>query len=164
MNFTEQLEPLVLVHLKGRTFSIDRDPVTRASYFAFLERTGHKAPAGVVLHAGSPRDPVVGLSQEDAARYAQFHGMRLPSEAEWAASAAGAASAIGLSDLGLRGLCKVWEWTSTPHKGGFIVRGGRYRDRADLPVSPNNRSWEDAGAADVGFRCVVDGERTVLMR
>jgi len=55
---------------------------------------------------------------------------------------------------------QIWEWTATPRRSGFIVRGGRFRDRPFVAdAHADNESWEDAPAVDVGFRC-VDDERT----
>jgi hypothetical protein len=58
-----------------------------------------------------------------------------------------------LSRFGVRGLCRVWEMTSTPRHGGYIVRGGSFRDRKAL-ADIGNRSWEDQPAPDIGCRAV----------
>jgi serine/threonine-protein kinase len=59
-------------------------------------------------------------------------------------------SVHGVSDL----LC-VWEWVTAPYQTrGAVVRGGVWRDRC-VPPSLTNRSWEDAPAVDVGFRCAT---------
>jgi formylglycine-generating enzyme required for sulfatase activity len=58
-------------------------------------------------------------------------------------------SPCGAEDIGV-----VWEWTGTPHvDGGFVVRGGPWRNRREPPML-TNRSREDEPARDVGFRLV----------
>lgn len=60
----------------------------------------------------------------------------------------GGDSAAGVSDL-----LQIWEWVSAPYQHrGAVVRGGPWRDRC-LPPRLDNRSWENAPAPDVGFRC-----------
>ena len=86
--------------------------------------------------------------------FAAWCGKRVPDDREWqrlaAPDAVGPLAAIG----------EIWEWTSTPHPdGGHVVRGGRWRDRADrFPRgSAVNRSREERTAADLGMRLVRDG-------
>jgi serine/threonine-protein kinase len=58
-------------------------------------------------------------------------------------------SPFGVCDIG-----QAWEWTSTPHvDGGFVVRGGAWRNRREPPMV-TNRSREDVAAHDVTFRLV----------
>jgi hypothetical protein len=78
---------------------------------------------------------------------------RLPTSAEFDRYARGGGLGVP-SQHGVRGLCRVWEWTSTPHiRGGVTARGGRYRNRRELPVV-DNAAWDDGPAADIGFRAV----------
>ncbi len=62
-------------------------------------------------------------------------------------------SPAGDSVHGVSDLLSVWEWVSAPYQThGAVVRGGAWRDRS-MPPSLDNRSWEDAASADIGFRC-----------
>ncbi|MBM4280372.1 MAG: hypothetical protein FJ137_06290 [Deltaproteobacteria bacterium] len=63
----------------------------------------------------------------------------------------------GDSVHGVSDLLSVWEWVSAPYQTrGAVVRGGAWRDRS-VPPSLDNRSWEDAACADIGFRCARSG-------
>src|SRR5262245_40991360 len=66
-------------------FSIGRAPVSRGAYQLFLEENpGELEPR---FWRGSPwsdpGEPVVGVSWDEARRFAAWVGCRLPSEAEW---------------------------------------------------------------------------------
>ena len=66
-------------------FFIGRYPVTNAQYELFLKKNP-KAPKPEYWadrQFNQPRQPVVGVSWEDARAYAGWAGLRLPSEAEW---------------------------------------------------------------------------------
>jgi formylglycine-generating enzyme required for sulfatase activity len=66
-------------------FYMGRYPVTNEEYGHFLKENPKLKPpeywAGRQFN--QPRQPVVGVSWEDAQRYASWAGLRLPSEAEW---------------------------------------------------------------------------------
>lgn len=66
-------------------FYLGRYPVTNEEYGGFLrENPGVKEPKyWTDRRFNSPWQPVVGVSWEDARRYAAWAGLRLPSEAEW---------------------------------------------------------------------------------
>jgi formylglycine-generating enzyme required for sulfatase activity len=66
-------------------FCLGRYPVTNAQYERFLKKNP-KAPKPLYWanrQFNQPRQPVVGVSWEDARVYARWTGLRLPSEAEW---------------------------------------------------------------------------------
>jgi formylglycine-generating enzyme required for sulfatase activity len=75
--------PLHEVTVKG--FFLGRYPVTNEEYGRFLAAVkGEEEPAfWGDRQYNQPRQPVVGVSWDDARRYAEWSGLRLPSEAEW---------------------------------------------------------------------------------
>jgi sulfatase modifying factor 1 len=82
-------------------YYISRTPVTHAEYQQFVKATKHREPSfnekwatpynwdQGEFPAGIADHPVVLVSWHDAAAYAAWAGMRLPSEAEWEKSARG---------------------------------------------------------------------------
>ncbi|MBL7698075.1 MAG: SUMF1/EgtB/PvdO family nonheme iron enzyme [Chitinophagaceae bacterium] len=100
VNVSDQLNDpylqLRMVHVPH--MAIDKYPVTNQQYFEFLRATmyepGEKHFFLRHWRNGNPpaekeNHPVVYVSLEDARAYAQWKGMRLPSEAEWQFAAQG---------------------------------------------------------------------------
>lgn len=71
-------------------YYIDKYEVSNARYKAFMNATGHPAPAyWDDPRLNKPEQPVVGVSWTDAAAFCKWDGKRLPTEAEWERAAKG---------------------------------------------------------------------------
>jgi formylglycine-generating enzyme required for sulfatase activity len=131
---------------------VDWAPVTSAEYARFVIATDRAPPPsweGCYPPWAEEEAPVVWVTLEDAAAYAAWAGKRIPDSDEWERAVERARSSLVLG--------QVWELTrSSPIDGGWVVRGGRWRDHPQMPARPGNLSRSGA-AADVGFRCVADG-------
>lgn len=80
------------IPIPGHAFTIGRTEVTVAQFSAFVKQTAYKTAAEA---AGAPRNwrapgyktsrnqPVVYVTFEDARRYCEFAGARLPTDEEW---------------------------------------------------------------------------------
>ena len=76
------------------SFLLDRTPVTNEAWLDYMRASGAAAPAHWLrdLPPGGLLDhPVVGVSFEEARRYAAWRDKRLPTSAEWEAAARGPA-------------------------------------------------------------------------
>ncbi|MHC4662000.1 MAG: formylglycine-generating enzyme family protein [Planctomycetota bacterium] len=79
-------KPVHEVKLSG--FWMDKYEVTNEKYSAFVRCTGRKVPIGWLTEEGNPHknrelQPILYISWKDAKAYADWLGMRLPTEAEW---------------------------------------------------------------------------------
>ena len=72
-------------------FWIAKHPVSNAQYAAFLREQPGRAKPALWDDAtfNTPAQPVVGMTWEDAAAYAAWAGLALPTEAQWEAAARG---------------------------------------------------------------------------
>ncbi len=85
-------------------FRLGRTAVTNAQYRRFVDETDQPPPSswpGGLLPAGQEDVPVTYVSWHDAARFCDWAGGRLPTEAEWEAAATG-------------GDGRLWPWGDAP--------------------------------------------------
>jgi formylglycine-generating enzyme required for sulfatase activity len=114
-------------------YYIGKYPVTVEQYRSFVEKSGHKTS-----HEGSLRGidnhPVINASWEDAMKYCQWHGMTLPSEAQWEKAARGTSGSIyPWGNKWENGLANTNEY---PNRGtrGLLSKFQRRRVETTTPV------------------------------
>jgi serine/threonine-protein kinase len=69
-----------------KDFYLDQYEVTNERYKEFVDKTSHKPPAHWVngtYPIGQAKFPVMNVTWDDAVKYAQWAGKRLPTEEEW---------------------------------------------------------------------------------
>ncbi|HEX6384480.1 MAG TPA: SUMF1/EgtB/PvdO family nonheme iron enzyme [Anaerolineae bacterium] len=149
------------VHLDE--YWIDKTPVTNAEYSRFVAAAAHKPPQhwqGQMPSDKIADHPVVYISWRDAKAYADWAGLRLPTEQEWEKAARGA-----------DGRQYTWgnEWRddhcNTSEAGiKTTTPVGRFSPRGDSPygcvdVAGNVFEWTDLWVDEVKNLRVVRGGR-----
>ncbi|MBI4870943.1 MAG: SUMF1/EgtB/PvdO family nonheme iron enzyme, partial [Candidatus Riflebacteria bacterium] len=75
--------------VKLSAYLMGKVPVTNGQYRQFVEATGHRAPGSYGEAFAGEKQPVVGVSWDDAVAYCEWAGLRLPAEAQWERAASG---------------------------------------------------------------------------
>jgi formylglycine-generating enzyme required for sulfatase activity len=138
------------------TFYIGKYPVTVAQYRSFIQESQHKTSEDSRVN-GIDNHPVVDVSWNDAMKFSQWHGMTLPSEAQWEKAARGTDGRIypwgndwrdGLANTdeyrskGSRGL---WARLQRRRNRGTTTLVGYFSPRGDSPYGCSDLSgnvWE----------------------
>jgi len=117
-------------------FEISASPVTNAGYATFVRETGHRPP----LHwpdgeppPGTAAHPVTWVDVDDATAYCAWHGVRLPTEAEWEKAARGQDA-------------RTYPWGDDPPDDGRAVFG-----HADMETGPSPVGSSPDGASPYGL-------------
>lgn len=140
-------------------FYIDRFPVTNAEYKKFVEATGAPEPTHWrrgTWPEGKADHPVVNVTWEQAAAYAEWAGKRLPTEEEWEKAARGTDG-------------REWPWGSTfdPSRCNTNESGiwdttpvGKYSPAGDSPYGAADMAgnvWEWIGGKPSPLRMPLRG-------
>ena len=112
-------------------FTIDETETTSFEWWRFVQATGAASPRGWLggrFDYGAERRPVAGLSSDDAKRYAEWCGGRLPTSDEWEVAAHG-------------GRATAFPW-GDEEDGPFTLRVNLARGGAvpEVATNPDDRS------------------------
>ncbi len=104
-------------------YYIDKYEVTNEQYKKFIEATGYRIPrCWNDARFNQPDQPVVGVTWEDAAAYAEWAGKRLPTEAEWEKAARGTDKRLWpWGNTFDKAKCNVWESGTTGLRSTMAV-------------------------------------------
>ncbi len=144
-------KPVHSVYLDA--FYMDKYEVTNAQYRKFMDATGYKAPSyWNDPKYNDPKQPVVGVSWNDAKAYADWASKRLPTEAEWEKAARGGLAGkkyplsdnISHDDANYSGTGGKDQWKYTSPVGSFSPNGYGLYDMAGN-VWEWCSDWYDSG-------------------
>jgi hypothetical protein len=146
--FTEQEKETTPSSARWR---IDAAPVSHRAWARFCAETNRAPPTwwrGPMPPLELEELAVGGVSLHEAAAYAAHFGKVVPTDEQWQR----ALDQLGAARLQVGA---IWEWTTTPHLSGVVVRGGRFRDSVDVVSDGSTSSWANRAGPDLGFRCVA---------
>jgi len=127
-------------------YSIGKYEVTNEEYYKFWKATGKHTPEsfGDEYDIGAwpdrvlkfPSHPVVGVSWHDAVAYAEWVGMRLPTEAEWEKAVRGRTD-------------RLWPWGNSLQSNANTWNGKDGYDNSIAPVGSYPRGKSYYGVMDM---------------
>lgn len=167
----------IMLYVAEGNFYIDAKEVTNSQYQEFVHAAGYRCPCYWIDGAppvGYEEAPVVQVTYHDIQKYAQWRGVRIPTEEEWelASSSAlkhheltnflddskkGSAAGGKLPDKGTN----VAEWTSSSFDSSeksfkTIRRGYVEKCCPGVPTVHRAPMFEEDCNISTGFRCVKD--------